>query len=264
MRKFYFFLPFCLLAAATFGQRNEWQTGYQLSLPTAEMRNGWNTGHGLHGSYYRHITKAKGLSIGADVGFGNYATKMQPQQYRFPDGSITNTTARLNSSLGNIGLGVRYQPVALGIIYPFAELQAGYFWMNSSIYIEDPSDPLGCRALENRNLVNSGTAYWAPGAGFQIQLNKKQASRRTALEFRARYLRGGEMEYANMKRLYHNQDQTGNQTANRGNGEAPLRVTFVNVTTNEQHQHTVAELYNHPLRALQFNVTYSVRPGKTN
>ncbi|HSK11787.1 MAG TPA: hypothetical protein VK907_01175, partial [Phnomibacter sp.] len=174
----------------------------------------------------------------------------------------TNTTANLTSSLGQFAFAARVSPLASKKVSPFFELQAGYFNMSSRIYIEDPTDPLGCRALEERNIVNSGTSFWSPGAGVQIFLGKGKNNEMHSLEVAARNIRGGKLEYANMNRLYHDHGQTGEPEPDLTKGEFPYMVTFVNVTTNEQHQHSVAELYKHPLRVLQFNVTYSYRFGK--
>jgi hypothetical protein len=261
MQKLYSSLFALLLASAAFGQLNEISGGYQLSLPQASMKNGWSSGHGINLAYYRHFAHIEGFSVGMDVGLGNYAMKNEPQRYVFRDGSVTHTTATLSSSLVYGALSARYSPITHKGFSPFVELQGGFFGMHSSIYIADPTDPLGCRALENRNILSSGTSFWSPGAGFKVQLGKPTKNEIHSLEFKARFIRGGNMEYANMNRLYHNHDQTA-EPFDPNKGESPLKVTFVNVTTNERHEHTVAELYEHPLRALQFNFTYSFRFNK--
>ena len=262
MKKLYFLIPALFCSGLVLAQLNEFAAGFQFSMPQGAMKNGWSTGYGLNMGYYRHLANVKGLSIGADFGYGTYAMDTQPQEYRFRDGTITNTEVNLSSSLGYAAMATRYEPLLSKMFSPFVELQGGYFGMNSNLYIEDPTDPFGCRALENRTLVKSGTAFWSPGAGLKIQLSKCKLGDIHSIEIRARYIMGGELEYANMNRIYHHQDQNSNGQEEMAKGEKPLVVTFINVTTNELHEHSVAELYKHPLRALQFNLSYNLRFSK--
>lgn len=260
MKKLYFLLFLQALAFAVFAQANEFGLGYQLSLPQSEMKNGWNAGHGIQLSYFRHFEKAKWLSVGGNFGIGGYAMETQPQEYMFRDGTITNTDVILSSSLGSAALSTRMTAFTSKTVMPFVELQSGYFWMYSSLYIEDPSDPFGCKALESKTLVNSGTFFGSVGGGVQILLGKANYRGRHLLEMGARSVFGNNLEYANMNRIYNDHEVTSEPLPAKG--EKPLMVTFINVSTNEQHEHSVAELYNHPLRALQFNVQYAYRFGK--
>jgi hypothetical protein len=261
MKKLYMFLFASVLVLSVSAQLNEFGIGYQLSLPQLKMKDGWSSGHGIQLSYFRHFKEADWLSVGTNIGIGSYAMKNQPQQYRFSDGTITNTTATLSSSLGSAALAVRLSPLAGKKAMPFIEIQGGNFWMHSTLFIADPTDPLGCRALENKTLVKSGTMFASAGAGLQLLLGKGKKNDLHFLEISARSLFGNNLEYANMNRLYHDHTSVTNPTPEAPN-EKPLVVRFINVTTNVQHEHTVAELYNHPLRVLQFNVQYAYRFSK--
>jgi hypothetical protein len=262
MQKIYLLLPLLIAAIFAEAQRNEFGFGYQLSKPQGNMKNGWDAGHGIQMQYHRYLRDVKGLGFGVNFGYGNYAWERNPQQYRFPNGSVTNTTAVLSSSLVSAGASVKIVPFVNKRFSPFAEIQAGIFGMVSSIYIEDPADPLGCRALENRNLVSSSTFYQAAGIGVQWQPGKSSSGSRHLIELSIKGVRGGDMEYANMKHVYDQHSQTSVQNPRQGSGERPLVVRFVNVQTNEQHDHSVAEIYNHPLRMVQLNLQYSFRFSK--
>ncbi len=263
MSRLYGIIGALIISTMGFSQLNEVTIGYQLSLPQSAMKNGCYSGHGLHFGNFRHFKYVKGFSVGADFGIGSYASVSHPQQYVFRDGSITNTEAVLSSSLYYASLAARYVPFSRKNVSTFIEVQGGYFGMYSSIFIADPLDPLGCRALENRNLVGSGTAYWSPGAGLQILLNKNPKREVHTLTLGTRFISGRALEYANMNRIYHNHSNGPVQPSlEPSNGESPLMITFINVATNERHEHSVAELYTHPLRALQFNLSYSYRFGK--
>lgn len=261
MIKFYCSL-FCLLASTfLFAQKHEFGIGYQLSLPRQMMEKGWNSGHGLNMDYFYHFKKVKGLSLGTHLAYGSYASQSQPQEYKFSDGTITNTTVDLSSSIASASLSARYAPWVSKKVSPFAEVQGGYMGMFSNLYIEDPADPLGCRALESNTLVNSGSLFYALGGGIQVYIGKSKEKSKNIhlLELSARTLWGGEIEYANMNRLYNHAEVTGNPMPDAEMGEKPLMVTFINASTSQQHMHTVAELYNHPLRMLQIQLQYVVR-----
>lgn len=261
MKKNYFLLFTLLASLHVFAQKHEFGIGYQLSLPRQMMEKGWNNGHGLNLDYFFHPKTVKGLSLGTQLGYGLYASQSQPQQYKFSDGTITNTTVDLSSSIASASLSARFAPWVSKKISPFAEIQGGYLGMFSDLYIEDPTDPLGCRALESNTLVSSGTLFYALGGGIQVFIGKSKDNPKNIhlLELSARTLWGGEMEYANMNRLYNHADVTGNPMPDPETGEKPLMVTFINASTSQQHMHTVAELYNHPLHMLQIQLQYVFR-----
>lgn len=253
----------CLLTAGLlWAQPNALHIGYQGSLPQGMMKNGWNSGHGLHMGYSRAVKGLPELSFGGTMGYGLYASKRQPQQYVFRDGSITNTHVNLSSSLYSFAGTTRYTFLPRQPITPFVEVQAGIFGMVSSFYIEDPTDPMGCRALEASSVVDDATFFGSVGTGFTFNLSKPDAASRHQLQVGVWSARGGTLEYANMSRVVHRDHNNG--LPNVGNGTAglrgnpqPLMATFVNVTNNELHRHSIAEVYNHKLRLLQVQVSYT-------
>jgi hypothetical protein len=261
MKKLYLSTFILMASRFVFAQKHEFGIGYQLSLPRQMMEKGWNNGHGLNMDYFFHPKTVKGFSIGTHLGYGSYASQSQPQEYRFIDGTITYTNVNLSSSIASGSLSARYAPLISKKFSPFAEIQGGYLGMFSDLYIEDPRDPLGCRPLESNTLVSSGSLFFALGGGIQLYLGqgKKDGKQKHLLELSARTLWGGEMEYANMNRLYNHAEVTGNPMPDPEMGETPLMVTFINASTSQQHMHTVAELYNHPLRMVQIQLQYVVR-----
>ncbi len=258
MKKLYLSAIVLMVSTIGFAQQHEFGIGYQLSLPRQMMEKGWNSGHGLNMDYFFHFKKVKGFSLGTHLGYGSYASQSQPQEYKFSDGTITQTTVDLSSSIASGSLSARYAPFIHKKVSPFAEIQGGYMDMFSDLYIEDPKDPLGCRALESNTLINSGSLFYAVGGGLQVYIGKSEKNKHL-LELSARTLWGGEMEYANMNRLYNHADVTGNPMPEAEMGEKPLMVTFINASTSQQHMHRVAELYTHPLRMLQIQLQYVIR-----
>lgn len=62
---------------------------------------------------------------------------------------------------------------------------------------------------------------------------------------------GSNINYINTKKLY----DAGDPATNPDNGTKPLNVKFINATTQEIHEHQVAEVYNTPIRFLEFKIT---------
>lgn len=243
-------------------QSNALHFGYQGTVPQGLMKHGWTSGHGIHFGYSRALKSVPELSFGGTMSYGLYASKRQPQQYVFSDGSTTFTHVNLSSSIATFAGTTRYTFFPDRKVTPFAELQAGYFGMFSDLYIEDPTDPLGCRALEASNVVSGGTLYGSVGTGFTFNLGRPGTGQRHQLQVGVWSGRGGNIEYANMSKLVHRDHAfptaAGTNELNVRGNPRPLMATFVNVTNNNTlHQHSIAEVYNHKLRMLQVQVSYT-------
>ena len=53
-------------------------------------------------------------------------------------------------------------------IMPYISGKAGYTSFFSNIFIEDPHDPDGCKALDKNNLIKDGTFSTGYGGGFNL------------------------------------------------------------------------------------------------
>lgn len=240
--------------------------GYQYNTPQQQMKTGWGHAHGANFAYLFELGKEKKFHLGAQLGFGQFGTNSVEQQYSFRGGAPTITTATLWSQFTNFGAIGRYLPIQGKRITPFAEFQTGYMLAQSRISVANPAiiDDDGCvtHETEDWSLQSDGTIYGAIGAGFQINFGKNVQKSRHSLEIQAKTVFGGEIEYANMKRLYNHPDLTNPNARAATPNERPLLASFLHVGTNEQHQHIVAELYTHPLRMWQLNINYAMRFGK--
>ncbi len=255
MQKIYLFITGIIIWASAIAQPHEFTIGYGGSMPQGLMKNGWSSAHGITAGYSIVLPSLPALSFGVNLDWGLYASKRRPQQYQFTDGSITNTHVSLSSSIATFAGKMRYTHLQTHKISPFFEMQAGHASMFSSFYIEDPVD--GCRALENETVSSSGTFFGGILLGSRWNLGADEKGNRHALELSVGSVRGGTMDYANMNRVYHDHNEiNGTRGAQRGNGESPLLVTFLNISNNTTHQHSIAEVYTHPLRMFQFHLSY--------
>jgi hypothetical protein len=65
-------------------------------------------------------------------------------------------------------------------------------------------------------------------------------------------INGGEIDYVNVSSLHdHNTPQ---QTSN---GEKPVNITFVNASSQNTHQHKIAEQFTNSLNMLQIKFSYT-------
>ena len=122
------------------------------------------------------------------------------------------------------------------------------FTFFSTIYIDDPNDAGGCHALEQKTLINDKTFYWSAGTGVQLDpahFAKNKSKGIILIDLGANLINGGSLDYINTKHL------ADAQTVSDPAGK-PLQVKFINVSSQQIHEHTVAQVYTSPLRMIEF------------
>jgi hypothetical protein len=100
--------------------------------------------------------------------------------------------------------------------------------------------------------------YWGAGAGFQINpsiFSKQKKDGPVMIDISINTIRGGQLDYINTKHLKDEQDipQTGGK---------PLMVRFINVNTQDIHEHKVAQVYTSALRILEIRAGVILNIGK--
>jgi hypothetical protein len=193
------------------------------------------------------------LKAGLELNYGMYASTIQTQEYIFRDGTTTITDVQFSSSIASIGGKVLLESPKPKTVKPYGSMQFGGLSMFSDLFIEDPRDPLGCRALEARTLVNDITWYTALGGGVKFDMSARKRPGRNYLDLGFNYVAGGQMQYANMSRIHQH-----SPTDPAKDDVMPLNVRFINISTNEIHEHQVAQLYTHALRSLQLQVKWTI------
>jgi hypothetical protein len=237
---------------------------FKQTMPMMSM----NHGAGLFLGY-----KAKDVtpfSFVTDLSIGSFASQQRKEQYAFSDGTVTETYVNYSSNLHkflfglNFDLGKRDQ-----LLSGYLTAQAGYALMNARIYIEDPNDPGGCKALVNKTTFNYGGGIYAAGGGVRVNIAKlrnKNSNFSHYIDIGVKYMGGGNFNYVNIK---HMQEETHamapagtgttSPTPGRGNSTTQdLNVQFVNVTTNDIHEHKVAEIYTSKFQMLNLKIGYVI------
>ena len=249
----------CLLYFTASSQSLKLLGNYSLGLPQQDMGSNIQPVHSLHlGALYQLPGRLKNLAVGLEFGGGIYAYKKVDQTFNFDANTSTVVPVIYNSNVANFNLQTRYQLLdeSNSMIVPYITAKAGVYTFFSNITIEDPSDPDGCHPLDKKNLMKDRSLYWSAGAGFLINptifsKNKKESP--VMFDLSINTIRGGELDYINTKDLKDEQDLQ--------NGK-PLLAKFINVSTQDIHQHKVAQVYTSPLRILEIKAGVVFKLGK--
>ena len=216
----------------------------------------------VHGLNVSVLSSIKGLCnrlmVGAEIGVGNYAYVTKEQDLRFPDGSGIRTDVIYSSNVFNSALVMRVNLLSKGKAMPYVGAKGGLSHFFSNILVEDPEDPTSCEALERKNIIKDNTFFAAYGGGIQLDLSlfdKRETAGKYMIDISVNKMKGGRLNYINTKDIQsHVHTDPNNPTPTTpGKGE-PLNIQFINITTRTIHEHQVAELYNSPLRMLDFRI----------
>lgn len=239
----------------------QWQftTSYSLGIPRQEMGQNIQPAHSLQtGILYQFPGELKRLSAGLEFGIGIYAHERIDQTFQFDNNTSTVLPVDYSSNVFNANLQARFNLLNNdNLIIPYVNAKGGLYNFYSSVYIGDPEDEGGCRALEQDNIINDKTMYWSAGGGLQINptiFSKNKRSSKVMIDIAANTIRGGTISYINTKHLMNA------PTTSDPDGK-PLDVQFINVGTQSIHEHTVAQVYTSPLRMLEFRLGVMVILG---
>lgn len=257
MKNFYSLVLSLLTFTSTFGQFTS-SFHYSLGLPQQSMAKNINTiHHGLLSVGYRMPAALKFVQVGADLGYGGYASLSVPTEFSFGNGKPTKTNINYSSNSFVANGFVQFDLCRKGVIVPYVVLKGGVQNLHSSIYIEDPTDIDGCRPLENESIIADQTAIFSYGGGIRYDLGVPNYNRRISKQYidvQFMATRGGTLDYINAKKL----TDHATHTPLASDESRPLEMKFINVTSNVTHAHKVAEIFSTPLRLVDIKIGYYV------
>lgn len=246
MKYIYFFLFSCssLFSSAQSGIG----FSYSCSAPLGDMSKNIGTIHSLTMDYmYRLPGKWNRLEAGVDMGWGIYASQRKKQTFTFTDGSTTTTWVNYNSNMVQGGIQARLRLTKDRLAVPYLSGKIGYHSLYSNIYVEDPEDEGGCKALQQRNIIKDGSITASYGGGVLVDLalfSPKSRKERVFFNLSVQHTAGGRIDYINTKKLI----DANNPPV--GTDGKPLNLQFINASTQQIHEHQVAQVFNSPLRML--------------
>lgn len=245
-----------LIFSTASAQQWQFTTHYGLGLPQGKMGKNIQATHSLQAALLYRLPKAlKNFSAGLELGIGTYARKQMEQTFTF-EGITTTVPVNYNSNTFNANLQTRFNfwEESRSLVVPYVVVKGGLYNFYSNVVIEDPNDPDGCHALDRENIINDKTLYWSAGGGLQIHpdifsKNKRRGNLR--IDLSAQTVRGGNIEYINTKHLMDAQDVP-------EPGGKQLTARFVNASTQNIHEHSVAQVYRSPLRYFELRAGITV------
>lgn len=247
-----------IISFTSFSQQH-WKItgGYSLGIPQGDMGKNIPAAHSLQaGVLYKLPGVLKKLSVGIETGIGIYANKRIERTFQFDNNVAAVVPVNYSSNVFNVALQGRLDLVNESkIVIPYVQLKGGLYNFFSNIVIEDPNNPGSCLALQRESIINDKTMYWSGGGGLQINpalFAKRKFLRNVSIDIGANIVRGGNLRYINTKNLMDA------QPANDPEGK-PLNVQFINVGTQQIHEHSVAQVHTSPLRMLEFRAGVVVR-----
>jgi hypothetical protein len=254
-------LLICLTFFTASSQPWKFTAHYSLGSPQQQMGSNIQSVHSFQaGILYALPGQFKNLSVGLEAGLGMYAHKKVDQTFQFDANSSTVVPVNYNSNVFNVSVQTRYNILDEDQFHvvPYINIKGGLYNFYSNINIEDPNDPDGCKPLERKNLINDKTFTWSAGAGVQINpiifSKRRKEDSKVRIDLGANIIRGGRLDYINTKNLM-------DATSVPEPGAKPLNVKFINVGTQQIHEHSVAQVYNSALRMMEFRAGVSVLIG---
>ncbi len=224
---------------------------YSMAIPLKDMADNINLTHsGVADIRYQFKKTAKNFWIGTQLGLGTYAVKTQKKFYQFSNGSVTEADVRFTSNTFNSHLTIGADLLLNKPIIPYIIMKGGLSEFYTKVYIPDPDDQSGCKPLENKNVYKDAAWSTGMGAGVKVAGNKifkKDHLDDWWIDLSANYLTGGTINYLNVKHIMEHNDNTIPDPKG-------FNVTFVNLATNEIHQHQVAEVYTSRITQLDIKL----------
>jgi hypothetical protein len=200
------------------------------------------------------------ISFEFKANIGGYSSRTVAQTYQFNDGSQTITDVTYSSGLNKMLLGSKFilggnYKAIRGYITP----QIGTARFRSKITIADPQDQDGCRPLDSEVLQKNRGFIYGGEIGAEIALSRLLPHKTTdeghTLFCSVSYLLGfAQFEYVNVRYMT---DKL--HTSMVTHNAADVNARFVNLSTNDIHEHKVAELYHTPFEIIGIQIGYIYR-----
>ncbi len=244
MRKNLLFLAVATLSLSAYGQFN---IQYNFSKPIQEQGEHIKQVHGLLFGYDIALKKSN-FSIGPEIGFNMYGIKRMEKFLPFTNGYITKTYVHFTTSMNTYGAAFKFYPYEGKKARPYIALRGGALHYYSKMVIEDPEDPDGCEALEERVLLKDFTWFGSAGSGVKFHLKKH----RLDIDFGVFYTIAGEAEFLKME---HAHQPTNNPKAK------PYTAQFRHIPTGEIHEHAIGTVYSTRGSMIDFKLGVSIPIG---
>ncbi len=245
---------FTLLLASSFvAAQAQFQLGfnYMFSAPIGTLGENIQPVNSFTMSGAANLKANKHFVLGGEISIGTYAHTKQKQTYTSPsDGQSTTTDVDFNSNLYNYHVIAGYEFTLCTNVIPYVTAKVGGSSFSTEILIQDPNDPHSCEPLDQQTAFHDAAFSAGAGAGVRVDAGSifnKSRKGRVWFNFSADYLWGTSLDYINVK--YLSPDQKSQNLVSR-----EVSARFVDVHTNEIHEHNIAQVYNSSINLLNFKI----------
>ncbi len=225
-------------------------------MPNASV----SSGMGLNFTYQPNNRIPLALELRGNL--GNYSSKTLEQTYMFDDGSKTVTDVSYSSNYNKLLLGMRFMTGNDMSAYRLYIMpQVGIGAMRSKIRIADPMDEDDCKPLEKRITQRFSGAIYGGEIGLDIDLGRLWSSSdysgKHRLNLGINYISSfRDFKYVNIKYM---QNEVHGVANGQNDENRDITTQFVNVSSNNLHEHKIAELYVTPLAYIGIHIGYVYR-----
>ena len=232
MRKYTLLLLLNLTCLASFSQ---FSINYDFTLPLGEQGRNINSAHGINFGFESRLKQSPFL-LGGELGFNYYGLKTVEQELPFHNGYVTKTDVHYATSFTTFAINLKLQPETKKLVKPYGIVRTGLLNYHSNMTIDDPEDPLGCKALEKKVLVKDYPWMASAGGGssFDWKFFNPKSGSSLQLDFVVLYTMGGSADYLKMKKTSDGVDPKGKL----------YYVDFQHIPTGEVHDHPIGRVYN--------------------
>lgn len=186
-------------------------------------------------------------------GWGLYSMQTLQQTFIFDNGAQTTTDVSYTSKMSKYLFGFK---TMIGheyrLVRGFVTPQIGIARMSSKIAIADPEDEDDCKVLDSKTTQRFIGAVYGGEAGVDLDLKlltDKVDQGEIILFAAASYLRGFKhFQYTNVKYM-----QDGPHDTHVEHDDRDINAQFINLSTNQIHEHKIGELYHSALEMIGFN-----------
>ncbi|HEY0677346.1 MAG TPA: hypothetical protein VGD17_03630 [Chitinophagaceae bacterium] len=223
---------------------------YNFTRPVGDQGKHINQMHGIVLSYDFKL-KDVPFYLVPEIGLNIYGLKTLEQDLPFSNGYVTRTDVNYTTSVNTYAAMLRFQPSTGRNFQPYAAIRTGFLVYYSKMTIEDPQDPLGCRALEKKALVKDFT--WLASGGLGFRLDGKAFSGKESkveIDFGAFYTHGGEADYLKMTNSQHHDPDPKSRM---------YYVRFEHIPSGEVHEHAIGTVYRTSTQLLEFRLGVRIK-----
>ena len=255
-------LLFVFIPLFVFGQNSHFGVYVPMDIPIQHMMPKAGVAGGLGINFFMQPVSRIPMALELRGNLGNYSNKTLEQTYLFDDGSQTVTDVTYSSNFHKILFGVRFSTEHdLSAFRVYATPQIGIGIMSSKIRIADPEDEDDCKPLEIRITQRFSGVVYGGELGVDIELGRlfssKTINNNHRLNIGINYLGSfKDFQYVNIK---HMENKTHGVAHENPEEDRDVTTQFINVSSNNLHEHKIAELYKTRLSFIGIHIGYVYR-----